>query len=121
MSDSHNAFSRIAILGAGAGGTALALATHLAGRKTTLWVREDDVLADIRAGRGNRFLPGETLPKDLAITGDLAQAAKADDLLLVVPSQVLHSFADQLRPHLKSGQPVVICAKGIEKGSGKLV
>src|SRR6201996_5063283 len=121
MSDSHNAFDRIAILGAGAWGTALALATHLAGRQTTLWVREDDVLADIRAGRGNRFLPEAALPRDMAITGDLEEAASADALLLVVPAQVLHAFADRLRPLLKPGQPVVICAKGIEQGSGKLV
>ena len=78
MSDSHNAFPRIAILGAGAWGTALALATHMAGRQTTLWVREDDVLADIRAGRGNRFLPEAALPKDMAVTGDLNEAAAAD-------------------------------------------
>jgi len=121
MSDAHNAFARIAILGAGAWGTALALATHMAGRQTILWVREDDVLADIRAGRGNRFLPEVALPKDMAISGDLNEAAAADALLLVVPAQVLHGFADRLRPLLKPGQPVVICAKGIEQGSGKLV
>jgi glycerol-3-phosphate dehydrogenase (NAD(P)+) len=114
-------FSHIAVLGAGAWGTALALAAHRAGRKTTLWVREDDVLADLRAGMQNRFLPGVKLPKDLAVTGDLAEACQADALLLVVPAQVLHAFADALRPHLKPGQPVVICAKGIEKNSGKLV
>jgi glycerol-3-phosphate dehydrogenase (NAD(P)+) len=114
-------FSHIAVLGAGAWGTALALATHRAGRKTSLWVREDDVLAYLKAGMQNRFLPGVKLPKDLAVTGDLAQACQADALLLVVPAQVLHGFADSLRPHLKPGQPVVICAKGIEKNSGKLV
>ena len=50
--------SHIAVLGAGAWGTALALAARTAGRTVTLWVREDDVLNDIHAGRGNRFLPG---------------------------------------------------------------
>lgn len=118
MSDS---LSHIAVLGAGAWGTALALAAHGAGRQVSLWVREDDVLADIKGGRGNRFLPGVTLPKDLAVTGDLGEACKADALLLVVPAQVLHRFAVSLEPHLKPGQPLVICAKGIEKGSGKLV
>ena len=83
MSDS---LSHIAVLGAGAWGTALALAAHGAGRQVTLWVREEDVLADIKGGRGNRFLPGVTLPKDLAVTGDLAEACKADALLLVVPA-----------------------------------
>jgi glycerol-3-phosphate dehydrogenase (NAD(P)+) len=116
-----SSFSHIAVLGAGAWGTALALATHRAGRKTTLWVREDDVLACLKGGMQNRFLPGVKLPKDLAVTGDLAQACQAEAVLLVVPAQVLHGFADSLRPHLKPGQPVVICAKGIEKNSGKLV
>jgi glycerol-3-phosphate dehydrogenase (NAD(P)+) len=113
--------SHIAVLGAGAWGTALALAARTAGRTVTLWVREDDVLKDIHAGRGNRFLPGVAMPEDLKVTGDLAQAAKADAILLVVPAQVLHGFAQTLKPHLAKDQPVVICAKGIEKGSGKLV
>lgn len=118
---SQSPFSHIAVLGAGAWGSALALAALAAGRKTTLWVREDDVLADINAGRGNRFLPGVTLPKELIVTGDLAQACRADALLLVVPAQVLHVFAQSLKPYLRPGQPLVICAKGIEQGSGKLV
>jgi len=116
-----NSFDHIAVLGAGAWGTALALAAHAAGRKTTLWVREDDVLASIRGGGENRFLPGVTLPGDLSVTGDLGEAAKADALLLVVPAQVLHGFADGLKAHLAPGTPLVICAKGIEKGTGKLV
>ena len=116
-----NSYSRIGVLGAGAWGTALALAAQAAGRDVTLWVREDDVLADIRAGRDNRFLPDVVIPRDLDVTGDLAEAARADVLLLVVPAQVLHGFADTLKPHLKHDQPLVICAKGIEKGSGKLV
>jgi glycerol-3-phosphate dehydrogenase (NAD(P)+) len=119
--NSSKPLSHIAVLGAGAWGTALALAADAAGRSVTLWVREADVLADIRAGRGNRFLPGVTLPSPLAVTGDLAEAARADALLLVVPAQVLHGFADSLRLHLRAGQPLVICAKGIEKGTGKLV
>jgi glycerol-3-phosphate dehydrogenase (NAD(P)+) len=114
-------FPHIAVLGAGAWGTALALATHAAGRRITLWVREPDVLEALKAGRENRFLPGITLPADLEVTGDLAEAAKADALLLVVPAQVLGSFAAALKPHLRPGTPLVICAKGIEKDSGRLV
>jgi glycerol-3-phosphate dehydrogenase (NAD(P)+) len=121
MSQDLSSFPHIAVLGAGAWGTALALAALTAGRKTTLWVREDDVLAGIRAGAGNAFLPGVTIPKTLDVTGDLAQACKADALLLAVPAQVLHAFADGLRPLLAPGKPLVICAKGIEKNSGKLV
>jgi len=114
-------FSHIAVLGAGAWGTALALASLAAGRKTTLWVREEEVLAGIRAGAGNAFLPGVAIPKKLHVTGDLAEACEADALLLSVPAQVLHAFAEQLKPHLAPGKPLVICAKGIERNSGKLV
>jgi glycerol-3-phosphate dehydrogenase (NAD(P)+) len=84
-------------------------------------VREEDVLAAIRAGNSNRFLPGVAIPKELGVTGDLADACKAEALLLAVPAQVLQAFADGLKPYLKPNQPVVICAKGIEKDSGKLV
>jgi glycerol-3-phosphate dehydrogenase (NAD(P)+) len=114
-------FSHIAILGAGGWGTALALAAHAAGRKVMLWVREDDVLAALRAGRENRFLPGVVLPREIAVTGELAEAAKAQALLLAVPAQVLQVFAQTLTPHLAPGAPLVICAKGIEKDSGRLV
>ena len=114
-------YSRIAILGAGAWGTALALTARAAGRETQLWVRETEVLESIRETRRNPFLPGVEMPADLRVTGDLKETAKAEALLVVVPAQVLHAFADRLRPHLRPGQPVVICAKGIEQGTGRLV
>jgi glycerol-3-phosphate dehydrogenase (NAD(P)+) len=117
----NSPYSHIAVLGAGAWGTALAVAAHTAGRRVTLWVREPDILDSIRAGGENRFLPGVALPRDLHATGDLSEAAKADALLLVVPAQVLHGFARTLAPLVKPGTPLVICAKGIEQGSGKLV
>ena len=113
--------SHIAVLGAGAWGTALALAAHASGRRTTLWVREPEVLASLKAGGENRFLPGVTLPPGMEPTGDIAEAAAADALLLVVPAQVLHGFAAGLKPHLAAATPLVICAKGMEQGSGKLV
>jgi glycerol-3-phosphate dehydrogenase (NAD(P)+) len=114
-------FPHIAVLGAGAWGTALALAAHAAGRRTTLWVREPDVLDALKAGRENRFLPGIALPPGLGVTGELAEAAKADALLLVVPAQVLAGFAETLKPYLAPGTPLVVCAKGIEKGTGRLL
>lgn len=116
-----SSISHIGVLGAGAWGTALALAGHQAGRKITLWVREADILADIRQGRENRFLPGIALPKDIVATGELGEAAAADAILLVIPAQVLHGFAQMLHPYIGEGAPVVLCAKGMEKGSGRLV
>ncbi len=112
-------FSHIAVLGAGAWGTALALARTCRRPQTTLWVRETDVLASCATAARTVSCPGVTLPTDLTVTGDLAQAAQADALLLVVPAQVLHGFADSLRALIAPGKPLVICAKGIEKGTGK--
>jgi glycerol-3-phosphate dehydrogenase (NAD(P)+) len=114
-------YSRIAVLGAGAWGTALALTALAAERDVTLWVREEDVLAGIAARHQNRFLPGVTLPETLKATGDLTGAANAEVLLLAVPAQLLHGFVTKLAPHLKPGTVLVICAKGIEKDSGRLV
>lgn len=118
---SHIEISHIAVLGAGAWGTALALAAQQAGRATTLWAREPDVAAALAAGGDSPYLPGIRLPHGLAVTGGLAQAAKADALLLAVPAQVLRPFLTTLKPHLAPGTPLVICAKGIEKNSGRLV
>lgn len=114
-------FPHIAVLGAGAWGTALALAAIAAGRRTSLWAREPEVLAALTAGHPNPFLPAITLPPALQATGDLARAAGADALLLAVPTQHLRAFAATLKPVLRAGTPLVLCAKGIEKDSGRLV
>ena len=114
-------YSRIAVLGAGAWGTALALTALAAGRTVTLWVREDDVLESIRQTGRNPFLPGVLIPDTLTVTGDLKLALQAEALLLAVPAQVLGAFTARIAPHLAADVPLVICAKGIEKDSGKLM
>jgi glycerol-3-phosphate dehydrogenase (NAD(P)+) len=115
-------YSRIAILGGGAWGTALAVAAHAAGRSILLWAREADVVESIGCDHENkRFLPGIALPKELRATSDLRDAVKADALLLTAPAQVLGEFARTLAPLIAPGTPLVICAKGIEKSTGRLV
>ena len=115
-------YSRIAVLGGGAWGTALAIAAIHAGRDTILWAREADVVAGIADTRENkRFLPGVTLPGALAATGRLEEAAHADALLLTTPAQMLGEFARRLAPLVRDDTPLVVCSKGIEKDSGKLV
>jgi glycerol-3-phosphate dehydrogenase (NAD(P)+) len=115
-------YSRIAVLGGGAWGTALALASIAAGRDTILWAREDDVVTGItQTGENRRFLPGVHLPKALRATGALEEAVRADALLVTVPAQILGDFTRALAPLLAPGTPLVICAKGIEKNTGKLV
>src|SRR3984957_7485549 len=115
-------YSRIAILGGGAWGTALAIATIAAGRTTHLWAREEDVVTTITRDHENkRFLPGVMLPNELSATGDLKHAVQADALLVTAPAQVLGEFARLLAPLIAPGMPVVICAKGIEKNTGRLL
>ena len=115
-------YSHIAVLGGGAWGTALAIASVTAGRDTILWAREEDVVAGIAQTHENkRFLPGVILPKTLRVTGALDEACRADALLLTMPAQVLGSSARMLAPIIAPGLPLVICAKGIEKDTGRLV
>ena len=117
------AFQRIAVIGAGAWGTALALVARRAGRDTVIAAREPEVVASINERSENTpFLPGITLDRGIRATGDAAEAvAQADAVLLVPPAQHLRSVARALAPALKPGTPVVICAKGIERGTGKLM
>jgi glycerol-3-phosphate dehydrogenase (NAD(P)+) len=113
---------RIGIIGGGAWGTALAATARRAGRDVVLWAREPEVVEAIRTARENPlFLPGVPLDPAIAATADLAEAAAADAVLLVVPAQHLRRVAEELAPHLRTGTPVVLCAKGIEQKSGAMM
>jgi glycerol-3-phosphate dehydrogenase (NAD(P)+) len=110
---------RIGVIGGGAWGTALAAAIARAGRAVTLWARDGDTVRAINARRENpRYLPDVRLPEGLRATRDLAEAARADAVLLVVPAQATRETAAALAPHLAPGAPVVLCAKGIERHTG---
>ena len=114
--------TRIGIIGGGAWGTALATAVRRAGCAATLWARESEVVEAINTGHENTvFLPGIALDADIRATADLAEAADADVVLLVAPAQHTRHVTRDLAPALRPGTPVVICAKGIERGSGALM
>ena len=106
----------IAIIGAGAWGTALAIQAHRAGQRAMLWARDPARAALIELSRANeRLLPGVTLPADITITADAGQALnRAALILLVVPAQALRPVLQRLPP---LPAPVLICAKGVEAGS----
>ncbi|HVI53128.1 MAG TPA: NAD(P)H-dependent glycerol-3-phosphate dehydrogenase [Candidatus Sulfotelmatobacter sp.] len=105
---------KIGIVGAGAWGSALALTAVRAGRQALLWAHEPEVAEAIRRDGANPvYLPGVALDK-VGVTANLADLAGSDAVLLVVPSQFLRPICQDLRPHLRSGVPVVVCAKGIE-------
>ena len=107
-------YRTVSVIGAGAWGTALACVAA-AGANTALWAREADVVGSVNAAHENRrFLAGVTLPEGLKATGDLAEAAKAEAILLVPPAQFLRASLKGLRGHVAAGTPIVLCAKGIE-------
>lgn len=114
--------NRVGIIGAGAWGTALATAARRAGREVILWAYEREVAEAINAtGENARYLPGVRLDPAIRATADAAEAAAADTLLLAMPAQRLRGLCATLAPALGPRPPAVICAKGIEQGSGALM
>ena len=114
--------SRIAVIGAGAWGTALAMTAARAGRTVGLWAREPEVVESIRRDRRNAlFLPDYRIDEAVVPTGDLKDAvAEAELALLVAPAQHVAALADRLAA-LPECPPLAICAKGIERASGRLM
>ena len=115
------AFNSVAVVGAGAWGTALASVAARAGRDVTLYARDADHAKRIATARENPRLPGIKLGADIAVTNDLAPAAKADIILVVTPAQHLRAAMNAIAPHLRQGTPVIACAKGIEHGTHKFM
>jgi glycerol-3-phosphate dehydrogenase (NAD(P)+) len=112
--------SRIAILGAGAWGTALAISlARRGGHALTLWAHSPTHAEElVDSGENLRYLPHFALPTDLTITSDLIRAtAEADIILCVTPSQALRAIIEQLAPHLASKQVILSASKGIEDTS----
>jgi len=111
------AHQTISVVGAGAWGTALANAAARAGRDVVLYARDSAVAEKISQTRENPKLPGIQLAKAVSVTSDLARAGQANAVLLVTPAQSLRQAATALAPHLAAGTPVIVCAKGIERGT----
>jgi len=111
----------VAVIGAGAWGTALALVAARAGRDVTLYARDGAHAAEITATRSNPRLPGIPLIPAIAVTHDITQAARADIILVVTPAQHLRSAVNALARHLRERTPLIACAKGIEHGTHKFM
>jgi len=112
---------KVAVAGAGAFGTALALVAHRAGNDVTLWNIEEDIAEKIAAARENVFfLPGPRLPGDILVTAETARLGEADTVLLAAPAQATRSLLATIGPHLSPASILVACAKGIERQSGAL-
>jgi glycerol-3-phosphate dehydrogenase (NAD(P)+) len=110
---------RIAVIGGGAWGTALAQVAARSGAPVTLWAREADVVASINAGHENTaFLPGVALSPAIRATGDLTDIGGHDAILVVAPAQHVRAV---LAAAPIGATPLVLCAKGIEAGTKLLV
>src|SRR6202165_6101743 len=115
------AFNRVAVVGAGAWGTALAGVAARAGREVVLCARSPTVAAEIAATRTNPKLPGAKLDAGVEVTDDIGLAAAAEIILIATPAQSLRAAVSALAPHLASATPLVACAKGIERGTHKFM
>jgi glycerol-3-phosphate dehydrogenase (NAD(P)+) len=114
-------FNSVAVIGAGAWGTALAAAATRAGRDVTLYARSAEAAAQMKATRSNPRLPGVRVDDRIDITGDIATAAHADFILIATPAQHLREAVAALAPHLRKATPVIATAKGIERGTHKFM
>ena len=105
----------IAVIGAGAFGTALAVAEAAEGREVRLWGRDAAAMAEAERSRRTARLPGVGLPPTLRCGSDLAELVGASAVLLALPAQVTEAFLAASGPALPPA-PLVLCAKGIDAG-----
>jgi glycerol-3-phosphate dehydrogenase (NAD(P)+) len=111
----------VGIVGGGAWGTALAVTAQRAGRKPLIWAYEPETIREINDQHQNHlFLPGVNLDPAIRATGHLSEIAECDCVLMVTPAQHMREIAGELASHL-GGQPVVVCSKGIEQQTGRLL
>src|SRR5499427_5176355 len=98
----HNPMKRLAVIGGGAWGTALAVVARRAGSMPVLWARDPDVVAAINDRHENPiFLPDVALDPEITATADIGTAMTgAEAALLAVPAQFLRSIIERLGPHL---------------------
>lgn len=113
---------KIGIVGGGAWGTALAAVARRASRDVLLWAHEPETVAAINETHTNPiYLPGVDLDPAIKATAQLSEVATCDALLIVSPAQHLREILGALQPHVRSGQPLVLCCKGIEQRTGLLM
>lgn len=115
-------FGYAGVIGGGAWGTALAQVCARAGLGVTLQAREAEVVEAINARHENPlFLPGVALDPAIDATTELEDLTACDLILAVAPAQYMRPTLAALAPHVRDGLPVVLCAKGVEQGSLKLM
>jgi glycerol-3-phosphate dehydrogenase (NAD(P)+) len=112
----------VSILGAGAWGIGLALTSERAQNDTTLWSYFEPEIQEIKSnGENSAVLPGIKIPKSIHLTSDLKKAAKSNILLFVTPAQAFRKVLRALKPHLNPESYLIICSKGIELETNRLL
>jgi glycerol-3-phosphate dehydrogenase (NAD(P)+) len=109
---------KIAVVGSGAWGTALAIRLHKNGHQVTVWTYETELIPQMEASRINPRLPGAVLPQGLTITGDYGCVSGCPLVVMASPSFPLRSVCRGIAPHLDENAIIVSVTKGIETGSG---
>jgi glycerol-3-phosphate dehydrogenase (NAD(P)+) len=112
--------SQIAIIGAGAWGTALSIVLGRKQRhKVTLWAHEEEVRESIEKNRTNAaFLPQQQIPDGVALTGSLEEALRQAEIVVsAMPSQHCRRLFQEMSPHLHREMFVVSATKGLEQGT----
>lgn len=112
--------SKIAIMGSGGWGTALAVMTNKFGNEVSLWSVFPEEIETIKRDKENKkLLPGIAIPENIYLTSDINCARNADVVVLAVPSFATRSTAKLLEPILKENSIVVNIAKGLEENTYK--
>jgi glycerol-3-phosphate dehydrogenase (NAD(P)+) len=111
---------RVSVIGGGAWGTALALVAARAGRKVMLHARDRATVDAINERHENpKRLPGVALDDTIVATSDPLAIVATDIIIIAVPAQQVRTTLATFAPHLIAGTPVVIAAKGLERGTDK--
>lgn len=112
----------LSVIGAGAWGTALAQTISSTGKNVTLWARSPELAHDINAHTQNKaYLEGYPLNPSIKATSELQIAMQSDIILMVTPAQAMRNILQDMKPHIRTEHTLVLCSKGIELSSGKLM